>query len=801
MKRIAKQVIVGVVILVILTVSLRGIVPPKNADQVDLTAFPTGTMTAIDSSSYKYGFEENFSTLQPWSFNSSKTVTGNISLSSATLVASMHFAGGTTFQDFDLLRSLDVNVSAYPLVNLQFISTTKDVTYGVRFLGTDVTGRNVTIKSDTSQFEHQAVTGTPQIVQFNIESYANLEGYNVSRVTGMLFYVEAASTTDTAAGLTMSRLSFFRLEPTVYTSSVMGNFQSVQILIEPPTTNLSIDRIFVSFNLRGSSDLLYIPILSQPAQALRGQQMLSTGLEATGGSVSSFQVVAIQSYQNMSIVPVFYAPSSNLTITLQAIQGSILSFDPTDITIAYSADPSASGVPLSIGGVLPSFAFYILMIIALPSSIFLGLNEWFNEKPSVSRRSLYLVGFTGILIRFLIAPFTGGFDLGQWAYYPRLYYESGIVDLRYYPVLPPVYFLFLLAMGPYYLLRLVGLPDARFFVHSNMMIEGLFIKTPMILADLGIYLLILRFTSKGAYTGKSLVYASAFLFNPFSIFISAAWGQIDSIMLLAVVAGIWLTELSQTLRSAASFAVAGILKLFGFFPLALLALSNVLQRRFGSVLRIMAVSVLVVAATVLPFANWNSLFASLFLRLLGASPASISQESELSGFFPQLSGQLSTVLLIVSLAGVFSYYSWSRSGTKMLRALVLAAISVYLFEVNFGAQWFVWVFPFLILMGERENREGLIRFSFVLGISLFILISVGRQTLGLLITGEPYPFSTYPDIPIQFVAYAYVLLFILLTTTTYLFLLRPSKNDAHTRLWALFALVIVVCSSVVVAIR
>src|SRR2546428_13104945 len=109
-------------------------------------------------------------------------------------------------------------------------------------------------------------------------------------------------------------------------------------------------------------------------------------------------------------------------------------------------------------------------------------------------------------------------DIGFLAVAMRLYYTQGIVDLRYFPTLPPLYFIELVFYAPYALLRDAGFQDPLFLYHTAYTIETVFLKLPMILADLGIFLLLLRFT-------KSLRNASLYLLNPFTIFLSASWAR------------------------------------------------------------------------------------------------------------------------------------------------------------------------------------------------------------------------------------------------------------------------------------
>ena len=122
---------------------------------------------------------------------------------------------------------------------------------------------------------------------------------------------------------------------------------------------------------------------------------------------------------------------------------------------------------------------------------------------------------SGLAIRLGLAPFTGHpTDMALLVTPQRLFYQYGTIDFKYFPTLPAVYYVQLLFYAPYQLLRLVGMPDFQDFYHTTLMIEGLFLKLPLILADVGIFLVLLRFTGK-------LIPATLFFLNPFPIFLSA----------------------------------------------------------------------------------------------------------------------------------------------------------------------------------------------------------------------------------------------------------------------------------------
>src|SRR5216117_2741173 len=179
----------------------------------------------------------------------------------------------------------------------------------------------------------------------------------------------------------------------------------------------------------------------------------------------------------------------------------------------------------------------------------------------------------GVIVRIEIASFAGHpTDLGFFTYSARLYYETGRFDTLF-SSLPLLYYIQLLFYLVYAMIRDAGFFDTVFLYHSSYMLEGLVLRIPEILADAGIFYLLLKFTGK-------LRYAAFYLLNPFIIYLTAAWGMYDSLMMLPLVAGFILVSRNQTRLASLAFLISGLIKLFGIIPFGLMAIDNIAHKRF-----------------------------------------------------------------------------------------------------------------------------------------------------------------------------------------------------------------------------
>ena len=101
--------------------------------------------------------------------------------------------------------------------------------------------------------------------------------------------------------------------------------------------------------------------------------------------------------------------------------------------------------------------------------------------------------------------------------------------------------------GYFYILAIVGHFWHAFFASRDhgFAVLRVLVKVPAILADLGIGVLLYAIVRRFASTGYALGAAALYLLNPATIYISAAWGQVDS-----VAGGLALLAIYALLRSS-----------------------------------------------------------------------------------------------------------------------------------------------------------------------------------------------------------------------------------------------------------
>ncbi len=355
-----------------------------------------------------------------------------------------------------------------------------------------------------------------------------------------------------------------------------------------------------------------------------------------------------------------------------------------------------------------------------------------------------VVLLSGLGIRLGLAPFTGHpGDIALFITSQRLFYQTGTIDLKYFPTLPTVYYVQLLFYAPYQLLRLAGMPDFQYYYHTAMMIESLFLKLPSILCDVGIFIVLLSFTRK-------LIPATLFFLNPFPILLSAVWGTYDSMMLFPLLLGLYIFA-TRNDRPASSlvFVVSGLLKLFGFVSFALAVCDSIIRHRFRDELPLEVFGglaiVVVVLFPVFLLGGFPSFLQVLVYRFIGLSSGTGGTHYGLIGEVLKIepSGILPTLPVAVALTCIG--YSYESARAKQLRPLLfvkwtlVAGLAFNLFSAS-QPQWLSWLIPLGILYGSFTGRTGLQYFAYLFGaLATFLTITL-LQGISYLLIGNSTAF-------------------------------------------------------------
>ncbi len=396
----------------------------------------------------------------------------------------------------------------------------------------------------------------------------------------------------------------------------------------------------------------------------------------------------------------------------------------------------------------------------------------------------------GVLVRFIIAPFTGHpEDLGYWTNPIRLFFGSGVMDIRLYPM-PLTYYPVLLSYSPYALLRVFGFQDVAFLAHRIGMVESLFVKVPFILSDVFslyfVYKILGRLDPSASSRSKRIAYSALYFLGPLVILSSSAWPFVDGIAVALFLAGIYYGMLQEKpILGALFYGLSGLTKFFGFLGFVPLSIDLIRKKRISTLSIALAMVAAIAFVVYLPLLNFSG-FQSVpefFMQFLRGRAGFGSQSSLLQSdsYFSYLSlmglnvdSSYLTYLLAALLAVLTLFYVLKvRKLDMAIQRTRIIELSLLYFVVFFFVFYLVFyrvfehyyllVLPLLIIYVYRKKLAG----PLFAGVLLSI-VAAPIVLLGSLVYGAGYfwiPVSLPADtcimtvIPSTVAAFAFLSLF------------------------------------------
>lgn len=193
-----------------------------------------------------------------------------------------------------------------------------------------------------------------------------------------------------------------------------------------------------------------------------------------------------------------------------------------------------------------------------------------KSKQAENRKGLFLLLMAGLVIRYVGALVYSGYENDMYCFkgWADLMFKdgpSGFYTSDMFTDYPPVYM---------YVLWLIG--AIKNFIPLTETGLNLLIKTPAIICDLLIGLLLFNVANRKIGSKSAYIASALWLFNPAVFINSALWGQVDSVFTFLVFLTIMLITEKKTVSSFFIFAVSVMLKPQTLFytPILLLAVAE-----------------------------------------------------------------------------------------------------------------------------------------------------------------------------------------------------------------------------------
>lgn len=651
------------------------------------------------------GYKDNYSGWKP-----SQSLQANSTSNSLTLDST--FQNSSTWTSFSFFKSVNVNITSYPILNLN-LSLTSGPRYGVRFFSQFPNGTQYNVWWEGSPLDHRPGVGYESL-RVNMQREAYLAtGHSVQTITKMELYIEDPPYSPTTFQFSLTNLSLEN-DPLEQVSN--GQYRAIYFdLRNAPQENASWSLNKIIFGVTTQA----LPGTTYSVYFFDGP-LLEASTSASGTAYNSLTPFSqITFYPNIrpQIFPELL-PTSNESIVFVATLGALQSVSVQYANFDFLPQQTAPELTQQLVG--SYYVYFIFFLFLLPLSIAILVFRAYFSRPSISNNSLIAVLVAGLLCRIALAVTTAHvFDMNVLLTSTRGWFQYRTPVGSLGPTLPFTFFLYWIFYSPYTLLQLTGFHDLQILGHAAGIVESVFVKSFPIFMDLTTFLLFLRFRRDG--TG--FVWAAFYFLNPLSIFVSSVWGQYESATMTLIVWGVYWMSRKRNGIAALAFVVSGMIELFGFLPYILLFFRTIRLRLF----RTLAVAVVTILPAVVYYPEASSIFR-LILGFAGFNVmnSGLSQPGRYSlfGTFPQLSFVSQFKPLLVTISAVFGLASFDTYRRRMdaVRVVfyVLVTSVLFLLFTNLIALWF-WILPAGVLYAIVKQKSDLGAFMLVFGTTIAFL--------------------------------------------------------------------------------
>lgn len=374
----------------------------------------------------------------------------------------------------------------------------------------------------------------------------------------------------------------------------------------------------------------------------------------------------------------------------------------------------------------------------------------------------------GLLIRFLIMPFSSDVDIFWLNYVPHQLVKEGIWDgysfvkehfwerigpsrNPYYP--PLTYFMiafFQFLFKPFMPTlnnwfenyeRFLKLGGGIFLQHlilpgtTQIFRNIFFLKFPLLLFDFGIGLLLLRMCL--LRNEDSLFVYKLWMLNPATIYAGFGYGQIDIYPTFFVVLSLYLVMLNKPYMSIVSLGLGALTK---SYPLILMPLAAVfLKRKFTEQMKLLFAGIATLIILYLPFCIASGGYALVSLFPGGTIG---------TGFQGNIKSILFSSALvmgyILTLIHIYSRSHDSPTRFKLETYFLIILLLFFAFQ-PIGERFYIWITPLLALEASRDRKLLFLILFQIVSLALLRLQST-EQWAGLFAPLHPAFFMSRPFI-------------------------------------------------------
>jgi len=289
-----------------------------------------------------------------------------------SLILTASFSGLTKAASVTISRAVNLNLDESPVVRT-ILNVSRGVSYGVRFSGINPDNSTFPAWKEGSRFQHRPGLGVREFLEVNLVTETFLATQKVppsgSRITQVLFYIEAVSGTSGQFSMTISTLSARSLQTVKLDSTeTSGSFRGVIMKLGQIPTDLPLFQVFVSYDIKGTTDLRYTPYFIQ------NMLVKAQGFTYVPKNITTYELAVLTPVRVAQSSPFSIDPASS-SIIISAGVGQITFFKPNSLSLRFTSQPNVLQTQTQPNISDSLVIYYLLFLFATPVGMVVLLNR------------------------------------------------------------------------------------------------------------------------------------------------------------------------------------------------------------------------------------------------------------------------------------------------------------------------------------------------------------------------------------------------------------------------------------------
>jgi len=319
-------------------------------------------------------WREGFNNASTWALSGS---TPAILQLNNSLSLKIVFPSRTTAQALSIFHNVSLPLDQGPIVFLS-VQVSGGISYGVRFWGVTATNKPFSAWHEGSMLQHRPGLGIFETVSANLVSESSIPNPTLSlagaRITRMAFYVEAVPLVSGEFSMHVSSLRANSVITTKASSNqVSGNFTVLVADLGPAIATQKLFQVFVGLDIKGSSDLSYVPYFTTRATvAAQGFTYVT--------KVATTYELALLSPLQVNSSPLFAGNVRSSSLVVSARTGEISFFRLNSISIRFFSTQVSRGASIDPTTSRDLVFYFFVFLFIIPVAMVALVVKVFRDE-------------------------------------------------------------------------------------------------------------------------------------------------------------------------------------------------------------------------------------------------------------------------------------------------------------------------------------------------------------------------------------------------------------------------------------